>query len=484
MARSPSDEERKLLDDFFGWFGRWLRERYQHLSFLIVLIPESFEPGEYVSASVHPHTEARDMMGCRKEGRFRLGYELPVQLADEQLTLEIIDKLMPILDRIRKVAGYVPREALSLMIYSAVMVADFNRAKHGEPSILRGTTPHERGVSAEPALSAIDLAFEPPVFTLDLIIQYWELGGSWILRQLKWRGDQVGRYFMGTIPPMWIEEKYLGFVFNSTADDIRLPVQVRAENVQLVNAINRAIESGDLDSFKDLNMTAAGDAVRVGDSSRAPVRVETVEELQRILEHREKWGDDQDRFVFCQLGEFWWLCYRDERALIADRKGMTVIRSLLAKPKQRVLFLVLDSGGQAVEKGADYATLGDKVREDELFMQAVYGHQGPLPKKTQERIENLIADHETAHNTEDWKRCEEIEQEIEKLWQKAQSDWSRNTLLPEARKPYDRVRQNVAAAIEAISKKMPKLGEHLDLIKIGVWCEYRIPADEAPPWMF
>lgn len=193
-----------------------------------------------------------------------------------------------------------------------------------------------------------------------------------------------------------------------------------------------------------------------------------------------------DRGTFRREGQFWTVAYRGEMARLRDLKGLRYIGLLLAAPGRDVHVLELAAAQAADPFPGDSA--GEELRTSRLE-----GTDAVLDQRAKDayrrRLTELGEELEEARSWNDPERAVRVEAEIDALTSELERSLGlggRDRGMPS---PAERARVSVTkaikAAVRAVSKDCPRLGEHLATsIHTGRFCTYAPPGSEPPAWDF
>jgi eukaryotic-like serine/threonine-protein kinase len=186
--------------------------------------------------------------------------------------------------------------------------------------------------------------------------------------------------------------------------------------------------------------------------------------------------------AFRREGQYWTISYAGEMTRLHDLKGIRYIAALLAVPGREVHVLELATAGAGGAVGARAEGLPASRGE------AAAPVLDPQAKEAyRSRLSELAEDLEEARTWNDPERAAKIEREIDVLTRElagALGLGGRDRSLPSvAERARISVTKAIKAALRAIAKESPALGEHLSAsIRTGRFCSYAPPGREPPTW--
>jgi len=209
----------------------------------------------------------------------------------------------------------------------------------------------------------------------------------------------------------------------------------------------------------------------------------TPELAARVAEVRRDCGE-RETAVFRREGAMWTLAYAGTTVRLPDLKGLHYLRQLLRSPGREVHVLELVQavdgipGPRPVTTVEDLAESGaEKIPLLDAQAKAAY----------RRRLHELAAEMDEARGWADAGRVELLEEEAEALRRELARAVGLGGRDRSAPTPAERARvsvtKSVRAAIKAIDRCAPSLGQHLaDSVRTGRMCVYAPPAAAPPRW--
>jgi tetratricopeptide (TPR) repeat protein len=191
--------------------------------------------------------------------------------------------------------------------------------------------------------------------------------------------------------------------------------------------------------------------------------------------------------TFHREGEYWTVAYEDEMARLRDLKGLRYLASVLSAPGRELHVLELVAAAEGTRASGDRA---DGAR-DGLTPSRLESTEPILDAQAKEsyrrHLRELADDLEEARAWNDPERAARIEREIDAVTTQLERSLGLGghdrTMTTAAERARVSVTKAIGAAIRAVSRECPKLGEHLSAsIRTGRLCSYAPPGQRPLDW--
>jgi len=209
----------------------------------------------------------------------------------------------------------------------------------------------------------------------------------------------------------------------------------------------------------------------------------TPELAARVAEVRRDCGE-RETAVFRREGAMWTLAYGGTTVRLPDLKGLHYLRQLLRSPGREMHVLELVQAVDGIP-GPRPATAVEDLAETGAGTIPLLDAQAKAAYRR--RLQDLAAEMDEARGWADAGRVELLEEEAEALRRELARAVGLGGRDRSAPTPAERARvsvtKSVRAAIKAIDRCAPALGQHLaDSVRTGRMCVYAPPAAAPPRW--
>jgi len=209
----------------------------------------------------------------------------------------------------------------------------------------------------------------------------------------------------------------------------------------------------------------------------------TPELAARVADLRRSCGEPETA-VFRREGATWTLAYGGTTVRLPDLKGLHYLRQLLRAPGREVHVLELVQAVEGVP-GRPATAADDDLAETGAGTIPLLDAQAKAAYRR--RLHELAAELAEARDWADTGRVERLEDEAEALRRELARAVGLGGRDRSAPTPAERARvsvtKSVRAAIKAIDRCAPSLGQHLaDSVRTGRMCVYAPPAAAPPRW--
>jgi hypothetical protein len=201
-----SFEENAVDRQAFEWEEKWLQERHEHPSCLIVRFDEPLEAGKRVFVGCH----AYQYVGLKPGDKDFLKWS-PL-LIDETLTSSTCLRLGVVLNILEECQGINAHEAMAYLTQLCLIRVDVRRVGHGETSLLftNRSDQVEDYLKRRDAMKRGDgdlqsLHPTPALWSIDYLLDAWNLyGGKYARGFPPPEGEVEGKWSYRIIPPGWL----------------------------------------------------------------------------------------------------------------------------------------------------------------------------------------------------------------------------------------------------------------------------------------
>ena len=190
----------------------------------------------------------------------------------------------------------------------------------------------------------------------------------------------------------------------------------------------------------------------------------------------------QSPSIFQREGDYWTISFAGTVCRIKDSRGLHYLSYLLFHPNEEVHVLTLSSGGVTADSAAGAGRRASSPPAQPDLGTGDVSDAGELldPQARQaytQRIHDLHAELEEAHDFNDLGRVERLQEEVDFLSQELSQAVGLGGRARRAGSAAERARTNVSkrvrGAIKRVAAQHPVLGEHLrQTIKTGAYCSY------------
>jgi hypothetical protein len=230
------------------------------------------------------------------------------------------------------------------------------------------------------------------------------------------------------------------------------------------------------DEVRDLILShRSGEAVKLIEKFTLPGLIETLEPIAAKKTH-----------LFYLLGDIWFIKFENKATWVDDTMGVRYVAKLLEHPYhdfspadlKDAIIGIYDAGSKAVHSKDGYLMPGQKTRMVKV----------PANKKTIEAAFSELAEKLSIENPESRLEAQDEWRELKKVYKddvsvaldaegKPVFRWKRN---PDS-SDRSNLTQQIKSAKEKIGARLPRIKEHLKLIKTGNPMKY-IPPEHTPSW--